>query len=105
MSQTLNACRHHPRWGGPPVTNIRNPSSPRWRGWLKPENRPLTPANRRAGAATLLGLRQAPVVSRHPQMVPAVGRSWHRGVAAKLRHDLVYFAKRPAALAVVEFEQ
>jgi len=32
-------------------------------------------------------------------------RAWHRGVAAKLRHDLVYFAKRPAALAVVEFEQ
>ena len=36
-----------PRTGGPPVTNIRNTSSPHWRGWLKPENRPLTPANRR----------------------------------------------------------
>jgi putative SOS response-associated peptidase YedK len=28
-----------PRTGGPPVTNIRNSSSPHWRGWLKPENR------------------------------------------------------------------
>jgi putative SOS response-associated peptidase YedK len=44
---------HHPRWGmpppprtgGPPVTNIRNTSSPNWRGWLKPENRCLVPAN------------------------------------------------------------
>ena len=31
--------------GGPPVTNIRNTSSPHWRGWLKPENRCLVPAN------------------------------------------------------------
>jgi hypothetical protein len=28
-----------PKLGGPPVTNIRNTSSPHWRGWLKPENR------------------------------------------------------------------
>jgi putative SOS response-associated peptidase YedK len=34
-----------PRTGGPPVTNIRNTSSPRWRGWLKPENRCLVPFN------------------------------------------------------------
>jgi putative SOS response-associated peptidase YedK len=34
-----------PRTGGPPVTNIRNRSSPHWRGWLKPENRCLVPAN------------------------------------------------------------
>ena len=32
-----------PRLGGPPVTNIRNTSSPHWRGWLKPENRCLVP--------------------------------------------------------------
>jgi putative SOS response-associated peptidase YedK len=32
-----------PRTGGPPVTNIRNTTSPRWRGWLKPENRCLVP--------------------------------------------------------------
>ena len=30
---------------GPPVTNIRNTSSPHWRGWLNPENRCLVPAN------------------------------------------------------------
>jgi hypothetical protein len=34
-----------PRAGGPPVTNIRNTSSPHWRGWLKPESRCLVPAN------------------------------------------------------------
>jgi putative SOS response-associated peptidase YedK len=41
------------RWGMPappragyfPVTNIRNTSSPHWRGWLKPESRCLVPAN------------------------------------------------------------
>jgi putative SOS response-associated peptidase YedK len=33
-----------PRTGGPPVTNIRNTSSPHWRHWLKPENRCLVPA-------------------------------------------------------------
>jgi putative SOS response-associated peptidase YedK len=40
------------RWGMPPppgsggpVTNIRNTSSPHWRGWLKPECRCLVPAN------------------------------------------------------------
>jgi len=33
------------RSGGPPVTNIRNTSSPHWRGWLKPENRCLVPFN------------------------------------------------------------
>jgi putative SOS response-associated peptidase YedK len=25
-----------PRTGGPPVTNVRNTSSPHWREWLKP---------------------------------------------------------------------
>jgi putative SOS response-associated peptidase YedK len=34
-----------PKFGGPPVTNIRNTASPHWRGWLKPENRCLVPAN------------------------------------------------------------
>ncbi len=34
-----------PKFGGPPVTNIRNTSSPHWRGWLKPENRCLVPAS------------------------------------------------------------
>jgi putative SOS response-associated peptidase YedK len=39
-----------PRTGGPPVTNIRNTSSPHWRGWLKPENRCLVPFIRRVCA-------------------------------------------------------
>ena len=34
-----------PRTVGSPVTNIRDTSSPHWRGWLKPENRYLVPAN------------------------------------------------------------
>jgi putative SOS response-associated peptidase YedK len=34
-----------PRAGGYPVTNIRNTSSPHWRGWLKSENRCLVPFN------------------------------------------------------------
>ncbi|ANW02754.1 SOS response-associated peptidase [Bradyrhizobium icense] len=34
-----------PRTGGPPVTNIRNTSSPHWRMWLKPENRCPVPVN------------------------------------------------------------
>ena len=34
-----------PRAGGFPVTNIRNTTSPHWRGWLKPENRWLIPFN------------------------------------------------------------
>jgi putative SOS response-associated peptidase YedK len=34
-----------PKLGEPSVTNIRNTSSPHWRGWLKPENRCLVPAN------------------------------------------------------------
>jgi putative SOS response-associated peptidase YedK len=34
-----------PRTGGAPVTNIRNTSSPHWRGWLKPGNRCLVPFN------------------------------------------------------------
>lgn len=34
-----------PCTGGPPVTNIRNTSSPHWRAWLKPDNRCLVPFN------------------------------------------------------------
>jgi len=34
-----------PQFGGAPITNIRNLSSPHWRGWLKPENRWLVPFN------------------------------------------------------------
>jgi putative SOS response-associated peptidase YedK len=34
-----------PRAGGFPVTNIRNTTSPDWRGRLKPESRCLVPSN------------------------------------------------------------
>jgi putative SOS response-associated peptidase YedK len=34
-----------PKFGGPPITNIRNTSSQHWRGWLKPENRCLVPVS------------------------------------------------------------
>jgi putative SOS response-associated peptidase YedK len=33
-----------PQYGGAPVTNIRNVSSPHWRGWLGKRNRCLVPA-------------------------------------------------------------
>jgi putative SOS response-associated peptidase YedK len=32
------------QYGGIPVTNIRNVSSPHWRGWLSPKNRCIVPA-------------------------------------------------------------
>jgi putative SOS response-associated peptidase YedK len=34
-----------PKFGGAPITNVRNTSSPHWRGWLKPEHRCLVPAS------------------------------------------------------------
>jgi putative SOS response-associated peptidase YedK len=34
-----------PKFGGPPLTNVRNVTSPHWRAWLKPESRCLVPAN------------------------------------------------------------
>ena len=34
-----------PQFGGAPVTNIRNTSSPHWRGWLGPDSRCLVPVN------------------------------------------------------------
>ncbi len=33
-----------PAFGGPPVTNVRNTSSPHWRQWTGPNNRCLVPA-------------------------------------------------------------
>jgi putative SOS response-associated peptidase YedK len=41
-----------PRKGGLPVTNIRNISSPHWRGWPRPENRCLVPVNSFAECAS-----------------------------------------------------
>jgi putative SOS response-associated peptidase YedK len=41
-----------PKFGGPPVTNIRNTSSPHWRGWLKPESRCLVPTKQFLGIRT-----------------------------------------------------
>jgi putative SOS response-associated peptidase YedK len=56
-----------PRDGGYPVTNIRNTTSPHWRGWLKPESRCLVPANSFAEYA--------------PELNPATGKK-----------DVVWFA-------------
>jgi putative SOS response-associated peptidase YedK len=57
-----------PRAGGFPVTNIRNTTSPHWRGWLKPEHRCLVPANSFAEYA--------------PERNPATGKK-----------DVVWFAR------------
>jgi putative SOS response-associated peptidase YedK len=59
-----------PKFGGPPITNIRNLSSPHWRGWLKPENRCLVPASSFSEYA--------------PQPNPATGKK-----------DVVWFALDP----------
>jgi putative SOS response-associated peptidase YedK len=64
-----------PRAGGAPVTNIRNTSSPHWRGWLKPENRCLVPANSFAEYA--------------PERNPDTGKK-----------DVVWFARSEARPAV-----
>jgi putative SOS response-associated peptidase YedK len=40
-----------PKFGWLPVTNIRNKSSPHWRGWLNPESRCLVRANSFAESA------------------------------------------------------
>jgi putative SOS response-associated peptidase YedK len=58
------------RWGmppplrtpGPPVTNIRNTTSPHWLGWLKPENRCLVPAN------SSPNMRRSPIPRRARRM-------------------------------------
>ena len=34
-----------PQFGGAPITNIRNTSSPHWRRWLEPASRCLVPVN------------------------------------------------------------
>jgi hypothetical protein len=52
-----------PRTGGPPVTNIRKPSSPRCRGWLKPDNRCLALQQlRRICAGAEPGIKKKDVV-------------------------------------------
>jgi putative SOS response-associated peptidase YedK len=80
-----------PRTGGPPVTNIRNTSSPHWRGWLKPESRCLVPVNSFAGIRAraksrdqkerrgLVRAQRGPAavcVRRHLDRVQ--GRPWHQ---------------------------
>jgi len=59
-----------PKFGGPPITNIRNMSSPHWRGWLRPENRCLVPVSSFSEYA--------------PEPNPATGKK-----------DIVWFALNP----------
>jgi hypothetical protein len=71
-----------PKFGGPPVTNIRNTSSPHWRGWLKPENRCLVPANSFAEYSPVL-LRFLPEARIFPSSGPRTllcrrSSSWSR---------------------------
>ena len=58
------------KFGGPPITNIRNMSSPHWRGWLRPENRCLVPVSSFSEYA--------------PEPNPATGKK-----------DIVWFALNP----------
>jgi hypothetical protein len=71
-----------PRAGGYPVTNIRNTSSPRWRGWLKPQSRCLDRVQGRltgwgappahAGAAAVLDVRHHLDLDRRRQQRTAL---------------------------------
>ena len=69
-----------PRIGGPPVTNIRNTSSPHWRGWLKPENRCLVPFNSFA--------EYAPEPNPETKRKDGLVRARRRSAADILRRDL-----------------
>jgi hypothetical protein len=48
-----------PRTGGPPVTNIRNTSSPHWRGWLKHHDPQVTHVS---DSPTAAGIQPQPLV-------------------------------------------
>ena len=65
-------------------------------GFLTSANRQQTLGNPTGTSAnpmwTAIGLRQTTVASRHPQMMPAIGKPWHRGAAAEQRRDLVHVA-------------
>jgi hypothetical protein len=54
-----------PQFGGPPITNIRNTSSPHWRRWLKPESRCLVPFTSFSDSANPGSLKNADG-SKHP---------------------------------------
>jgi putative SOS response-associated peptidase YedK len=73
-----------PRTGGPPVTNIRNTSSPHWRAWLKPEHRCLVPVNSFAEYAP--EPNPETIEERH-RVVRACGRS----PVVRVRRDLDHF--------------
>jgi putative SOS response-associated peptidase YedK len=59
-----------------PVTNIRNTSSPHWRGWLKPENGCLVPFNSFAEYAPDANPRPRKRMIRHADILRAK-ELWH----------------------------
>ena len=68
---------------------------------------PTQPAPRNnAPVDSVCGRKQpwSPVAARHPQMVCAIGTIGLRLAAAEQHSDLVHLAERPAAAAVVKFE-
>ena len=79
-----------PKSGGPPVTNIRNTTSPHWRGWLKAENRCLVPANSFAehagtepgdqekGCGVVRARRRSTAVRVRRYLDRIQGRPWHQ---------------------------
>src|SRR6266478_2282531 len=77
-----------PRAGGFPVTNIRNTTSPHWRGWLKPENRCLVPANSFAEYAP----EPNPETKKKGRRMV---RAERRPTAVRLRRDLDRIQGRP----------
>ena len=75
-----------PRAGGFPVTNIRNTTSPHWRGWLKPENRCLV--------QQLCGIR-ARAKPRNQKERRRLVRAERRSAAVRLCRDLDRVQRRP----------
>jgi putative SOS response-associated peptidase YedK len=75
-----------PRAGSFPVTNVRNTSSPHWRGWLGPENRCLVPAIRaraksrdqEKGCRMVRAQRRPPVVRIRRHMDRIQRRAWYQ---------------------------
>jgi putative SOS response-associated peptidase YedK len=82
-----------PRSGGPPVTNIRNTTSPHWRGWSKPENRCLVPATSFA--------EYAPEPNRRPKRRTSSGSRCTKSKPIPGPH-LVYGFLTTAPNAIVE---
>ena len=83
--------------GGPPVTNIRNTSSPHRRGWLKPENRCLVPRKRTwCGSHSTRTARSSPSLASGRRSTAIAARSRNR-CRGRIR-SMVFSRRSPNAV-------